>query len=748
MTQQSITDRVLQRAIDHDLSSAGQDLLMSFLDGAPRKNQQPDQPYFLSEIMVRGFRGIGPGKSISFPPRPGLQLVVGRNGCGKSSFVDALELLISNKVTRFSGTRTKVWSGAWRNLHIDSPRLRATLESDSKLSLTAEWKPGAEWDQADTTRPESWDAITETHHPLLTYGEISAALSGKDKDLHTALTSALGLGVLNTAKEKATENGKAVRREKKDLKGLKDAVMAALQKSEDPRARGIAALVGDRKHQAEQFEDVILEQGSAFEPEALQELRNRAHWKRPTIEPDDLAIALMEAVENLAQTVETAQLEAIQAALAVDLDTCPVCDSNIDWRTRAREKLQELSTIAGTQKTAQAAWKHAQDGARTWALGLPNRRQEVAQLQALPEQATAWSSHLQRHGEAALQALEADAAEAVAELAALNSEWMPVHTALSAYHEALANWEATEVERDAILEVEKFLKTAESDLREQAFAPIGDAAREIWGELRHQSNVELTSVSVGGSRPKVDLDVSVDGKPCQALGVVSQGELMAMALSLFIPRLTQEGSPFKFFVLDDPVQAMDPAKVDGLARVLANAAQTHQVIVFTHDERLPAATRRLGLNAHIQRITRRADSKIDISPETSPSARALEEAHALVHSEEQLSTSVARLAVASLCRSAIESALVDRAWRTWHGPHPELERALDQVHSTSQLAAIALFQSPDQGAKVMGWFNARSPILASTFKAVRSGSHGEWPHGTNLRQLIRNAEALVQAVQR
>ena len=52
------------------------------------------------------------------------------------------------------------------------------------------------------------------------------------------------------------------------------------------------------------------------------------------------------------------------------------------------------------------------------------------------------------------------------------------------------------------------------------------------------------------------------------MGVMSQGELNALALSLFFPRMMLAESPFRFLVIDDPVQAMDPLKVDGLARVL------------------------------------------------------------------------------------------------------------------------------------------------------------------------------------
>ncbi len=49
---------------------------------------------------------------------------------------------------------------------------------------------------------------------------------------------------------------------------------------------------------------------------------------------------------------------------------------------------------------------------------------------------------------------------------------------------------------------------------------------------------------------------------------------------------------------------MDPAKVDGLAHVL-EVAKARQVIVFTHDDRLPEAARRLRLDARVLEVTRR-----------------------------------------------------------------------------------------------------------------------------------------------
>jgi ABC-type hemin transport system ATPase subunit len=94
--------------------------------------------------------------------------------------------------------------------------------------------------------------------------------------------------------------------------------------------------------------------------------------------------------------------------------------------------------------------------------------------------------------------------------------------------------------------------------------------------LRQESNVDLGSIRLAGSSTSrhVELDVSVDGAAGSALGVMSQGEVNALALSVFLPRARLPASPFRFLVIDDPVQAMDPAKVDGLARVLVRRPPT------------------------------------------------------------------------------------------------------------------------------------------------------------------------------
>src|SRR5579859_2008662 len=58
---------------------------------------------YLSSLEVEGFRGIGEPATLTIDPGPGLTLVVGRNGSGKSSFSEALEMLLTGTNQRWKG---------------------------------------------------------------------------------------------------------------------------------------------------------------------------------------------------------------------------------------------------------------------------------------------------------------------------------------------------------------------------------------------------------------------------------------------------------------------------------------------------------------------------------------------------------------------------------------------------------------------------------------------------------------------
>src|SRR5438046_2184555 len=83
-----------------------------FLDEALSNSKSTDGPKnkvtdnilsgaYLTSLTVEGFRGIGPKQTLTVSPGPGLTIVVGRNGSGKSSFAEALEVALTGDSKRW-----------------------------------------------------------------------------------------------------------------------------------------------------------------------------------------------------------------------------------------------------------------------------------------------------------------------------------------------------------------------------------------------------------------------------------------------------------------------------------------------------------------------------------------------------------------------------------------------------------------------------------------------------------------------
>ena len=107
---------------------------------AAGKGEVVSGPAYIKSVTVEGFRGIGAPSTLELPPGNGLTLVVGRNGSGKSSFAEAVELLTTGTNRRWS-TRSKVWREGWRTLHHGSSELRVefVFEGDGVATAVQQW---------------------------------------------------------------------------------------------------------------------------------------------------------------------------------------------------------------------------------------------------------------------------------------------------------------------------------------------------------------------------------------------------------------------------------------------------------------------------------------------------------------------------------------------------------------------------------------------------------------------------------
>jgi hypothetical protein len=101
-------------------------------------------------------------------------------------------------------------------------------------------------------------------------------------------------------------------------------------------------------------------------------------------------------------------------------------------------------------------------------------------------------------------------------------------------------------------------------VRSEELARLTDTAREIWAALMQESTVNLGKIELKGTstRRRVELRADVDGAGVRALGVMSQGELHALAMALFLPR-GHAGQPVQLAGVLVPVASVVAARALG-----------------------------------------------------------------------------------------------------------------------------------------------------------------------------------------
>jgi hypothetical protein len=214
---------------------------------------------FLRSVTVAGFRGVGPATTLGLQPGPGLTVVVGRNGSGKSSFAEGLEVLLTGELKRWQDV-SAIWREGWRNLHVPDPTeiyAELLLEEAGPATVERAWAPGAAFDssvagvqiagqkQAGLERLAWRDALV-TYRPFLSHAELEAFLNGPSH-LYDLLSSVLGLEDLTDAEKRLSAARKDLEGRVTDVGRSLPALLDRLGAVEDERAAACRqALTGRR----------------------------------------------------------------------------------------------------------------------------------------------------------------------------------------------------------------------------------------------------------------------------------------------------------------------------------------------------------------------------------------------------------------------------------------------------------------------------------------------------------------------
>ncbi|MEU7044718.1 AAA family ATPase [Streptomyces varsoviensis] len=794
MTDDTPLHQLLSDRLDAaELGPGAAALLRGMLPEPPSEKAEASGPVYLRSITAAGWRGIGPESTLDLPPGPGLTVVAGGNGTGKSSFAEAAEMALTGFNARWDGSngkaRTAVWKEGWRNLHdseVPTVAARLTLDDTGEPVTVCRTWYGGKVDEARTTVQradgteqkieECIDAsMLSLYRPFLPYSELGSMVDGTLSALHNTLARFIGLGQLGDIDDALAGLIKDCKNVESRPRDLKNAATDALYGVDDQRAVEAARALDGRVADVDAVR-ALLDQDAVTDTSVDARLRALAALSGPDDQEvagalerlreaaaaaEDVRHSNAEDARRLAGLLESA-LEHRRRSQSAD---CPVCHSTdrLDraWAERARAEIERLQSEAAeaeaVRRTLSSALRAVHDLVQPVPDLLRAEESEVAELWREWALCRGLSDPVELADRVARVASALGAAcrqvgeDAARRLTDRNTAWRPAAVRLAEWLEATDEAAEAAERRKEAEAARSWLRKLTDELRDQRMAKFVEQSQGVWKRLCESSSVSLGSITLKGTarQGSVRLGVSVDAREAPAYSVMSQGELHSLALSLFIPRATHDDSPFGFLVIDDPVQSMDVQKVEGLATVLSECARHRQVIVFTHDTRLEEAISHLGIEATIRHISREGDSVVTVEERSDPVKQAFRDVRALSY-DQHLPQSVADQVIPAMCRFALETACKETARRTLRDDHglglAAIEERIAVPERTKQHVALALLgdeskcpRTAVEGLYAGGW---------ALINELNKGSHTALPTVDDRKRLVSRTEKLAEAIRR
>lgn len=625
---------------------------------------------YLASISVQGFRGIGQRAVLDLRPEPGLTLIYGANGSGKSSFAEALDVLLTGNADRFRQAEEPEWQSGFVNIHWSGIGMVKGVFVDPQA------------DSPNTDLLRTWEAPStdsRSQPPIVTLGDNNVVYT------QTPLTT-------NTVRD--------FRRQ------LRHEPVAYLQTPDEEIDR--------------------LGWGKAL------------YRCRPILARAELGQLFYEGPDRPGTGRRQNSTEFARQILR-RTDAGDVLTESLGWAASAarhrgtiRDLVHAWFSFSNSSFTLNEAPDSLVDILRDYFDGDGFTHSSPAHL-PWGDLADAFE---QRHKDSSWTSLSAQRALRCLVLIA------------QAYQDGMTPQARNAIACEYIRLVDPFAVMGLTDPREVAtearrsffnhgarpaiycgslvgailerrLDQFSQNVKRNWSTIRSGSAVRFEKLMLpepgeasGSYSRRVRLGLGVDGIDVER-GVLSQGELHALALSIFLPTLMRPESPFGFAVIDDPVQDMDERAVDGLSQVLQEAAQDLQVIAFTHDKRLLQAVRVHGIDHTLVNVTRSNNSVVQCEIVDDPVAQTIKGARIAAEGSDEDKDSIWG-DVGFHCREALEIACKRAARSTIRraGGDPNDIRALvDNVAEREQLPvrkamALAIWGDADRMEDVEDYVKA------------------------------------------
>ena len=752
-------------------------------------SESSGEQWYLSRVDVQGHVGIGEATvSLDFVPVPGITVVTAPNGTGKTSIVHGIRRCVGND------SRTDdVLEG---NLHHEIREITVAITDGIRTArLRCSGKSAAVWDEDDggaSAFPSSWSRSYSRYQPVLLYPEIGEIITDPG-NLHDFLKGAISVDVLQELQRRIDDQRGKSRASTTTLKKLRTDAVDLLQGDEwsgikslvdgcaeiptsSQKASVVAALAG------------LVTQASRAIPEII-EVAELPSYDEPTavlIEAFATARSGVAAESQVLRDVLRNLREAGNLlADARSTDRCPVCGAiGQRWDEVAQEQERALSELLSTYDKAKEVLEARINAIVGVLPKAPAVLDVLTSLGDLEVDATGlkgrwelvWGNAVALKVDDltvdsvdtlinSISGVRKDRNALVVRLDTLRTAQTGQDARLKV---AVETWlENADVAKDEIARrdpadtLKRWIDSQIKSTRDLLFQPISDGAKEIWNCLNPESDLSLTGLGIAGGTQRQQrilpgLEIGGVTVPTDAEGVrvLSTGQRNALSLATYLPRSAQSASPFRFLVLDDPIQAFDGSRVNYLAVRLCELAKTHQVVIFTHDERLWNELCALSTNARRVVLRRRADgqSKIEVIEATSAGDVLLGELSKTLAIYEQGNPSGAtEEAVTALtlavCRQALDAEMVQQLGVLGRraGKAPEvISEDVDKSSKTHERLGVWSAYCTDCGLPEPDY-----SIYDTTINALNQGSHGQVPEGvtqTERQQWLDDSSKLIALV--